>query len=200
VLNLQRFSLANYLRYARPWVREPDHVLLSVLFGIAQVQHENAARIGELLVQRHASVEPGTFPMVFTGLNDLSARHVAPHVVEDLERIIHELRLCAEVLRDDAIAREIVEAILRDEQRHAQILREEVGHVRRGVSPRQQPANAHKRSIPILEDFYGDALDRWTNEGGALGKNHLTVRFVLPSPQNGQRSDLERLPELALHA
>jgi hypothetical protein len=200
VLNLQRFSLANYLRYARPWVGEPDHVLLSVLFGIAQVQRENAMRIGELLVQRHASVEPGTFPAGFTGLNDVSLRHVAMRVVEDLERIILELRLSAAALRDDAIAREIVETLLRDEERHVQILREEVGHVRRSVSARQPPPNTHKRSVTTREDFYGDALDRWTNEGGALGKHGLTVQLVPPSPQNGPRSGLELAPELALHA
>ena|SRR5687768_5270905 len=128
VLNLQRFSLANYLRYARPWASEPDHVLLTVVFGIAQVQQENAKRVGVLLVERHASAEPGTFPMRFTGLNDLSIRYVAPRVVEDLERIIYDLRWCAEALREDRTAWELLQAILHDEERHLQMLRDELLH------------------------------------------------------------------------
>src|SRR5688572_9477460 len=87
VLNLQRFSLPNYLRFARPWTREADHVLWAIVFGIADVQQRHAARVGELLVERHASTEPGAFPMRFTGLNDLSIRYLAPLVVEDLNRI-----------------------------------------------------------------------------------------------------------------
>ena len=138
VLNLQRFSLANYLRFARPWASEPDHVLLTVVFGIAQAQQQHADRIGMLLVERHARAEPGTFPLRFTGLNDLSIRHVSPLVVEDLERMIHDLHGCAEALRDDSAASALVQAILRDEQRHLQILREEVGHLAESVRVDQQ--------------------------------------------------------------
>lgn len=129
VLNLQRFSLAGYLRFSRPWASDPDHVLLQIVFGIAQIQQVHATRVGELLVERHASTEPGTFPMRFTGLNDLSIRYVAPLVVEDLQRIIHDLHWCAEALRDDSTAWELVQAILRDEERHLQMLRDELLHL-----------------------------------------------------------------------
>jgi hypothetical protein len=152
VLNLQRFSLANYLRYARPWAGGPDHILLKVVFGIAQVQRENATRVGELLVQRHASAAPGIFLMSFTGLNDLSVRHVAPRVVEDLERIIHELRLCAEALRDDDLAREIVEAILHDEERHLRILCDEIRRVEKTVLTQRQLDYALNRDRDPAKD------------------------------------------------
>lgn len=128
VLNAQRFSLPNYLRYARPWARETDHLLLAVVFGIAEAQTQNANRIGELLIERHANVEPGTFPKRFTGLNDVSIRYAAPRVVEDLERIIGILRFCTEDLCDDPIALDLVRSILRDEQRHLQILNDELHH------------------------------------------------------------------------
>jgi hypothetical protein len=122
VLNLQRFSLPNYLRFARPWAREPDHILLKLVFGIAQVQHEN------------------------------------------------DMRWCIATLSDDPPARNTVQAILRDEERHLQILCEELDHGREGETPSPSPTTALKPSIPALEDIYGDALDRWTNEGGALGE------------------------------
>jgi hypothetical protein len=103
--------------------------LLAVLFRIAEVQTQNASRIGELLVERHASVEPGAFPMRFTGLNDLSIRYATPRVVDDLERIIHELHGCGDLLRNDEVAWDLVQAILRDEQRHLTLLREELRHI-----------------------------------------------------------------------
>jgi hypothetical protein len=144
VLNLQRFSLANYLRFARPWACEPDHVLLTVVFGIARVQQEHVTRVGKLLVERHASAEPGSFPMRFTGLNDLSIRYVAPLVVDDLERIIHDLRCCAEALRDDGPALALVQAILRDEERHLQVLGDELRHTEQEPSTAPQWASIRR--------------------------------------------------------
>jgi hypothetical protein len=199
VLNLQRFSLANYLRFATPWAKESDRGLFSVVFGIAEAQMENATRVGELLVERHASAKPGTFPMRFTGLNDVSLRHIAPHIVEDLERNTHDLRWCAESLSRDGTARNIVQEILRDEQRHLQTLREELDSAREGESPSQQP-NALTPSSPTMQDVYGDGLNRWTNEGGALAKNGHALLSSRLSPQNGQKRDLERSPALALRA
>jgi hypothetical protein len=142
-LNFQRFSLANYLRYARPWASDADHVLLALVFRIAELQMQNANRIGELLVERHASVEPGTFPMRITGLNDLSIRYAAPHIVDDLEQIIHELYRCGELLRDDHEACEIVQAILRDEQRHLTLLRDELRHI-------EESEAADKRLVSVV--------------------------------------------------
>jgi hypothetical protein len=158
VLNLQRFSLANYLRFARPWTQEPDHLLLTVVFGIAQAQQENATRIGELLIQRHASVRPGTFPISFTGLNDLSVRHVAPRVVEDLQRTIHDLGWCVEALPDDEAARRIVQAILRDEERHLQILRDELHHAQQ-IAPREPQWVFEFNGDGSVEK---DAVRRWS--------------------------------------
>ncbi len=130
VLNLQRFSLANYLRFARPWTREADHVLLAIVFGIADTQQKHAARVGQLFVERHASTDLGDFPRRFTGLNDLSIRYLAPLVVEDLKRIIHDLRSCGDAVRDDRPSWELVQAILADEQRHLRILLEELNYLK----------------------------------------------------------------------
>jgi len=145
VLNLQRFSLANYLRYARPWAGEADHVLRTVVIGIAEAQSQNAIRVGELLIERHASVKPGTFPEGFTGLNDLSIRYVAPGVVDDLNRILNDLRACGDLLRNDGTAQELVQAIILDEERHAKILSEELQHVRQVESASRQATGTPER-------------------------------------------------------
>ncbi len=197
VFNLQRFSLANYLRFAGPWSREPDHVLLEVLCAIAQVQDQNAARVGELLSERHASPRPGNFPTRFTGLNDISVRHAAPHVVEDLERTIYKMSACLEAHGDDSTGRDIVQAILLDEQQNLKILREELDHVPAGETSGQLHALYLKPSAPAMNDAYGAALDRWTNEGGALGENPYAVHFSRSLPTNGRRSEPQPAPEFA---
>lgn len=125
VLKLQRLSLANYLQFARPWTRHADCNLWDMVSRIAAVQMQNAARVSELLVERHARIDPGTFPARFTGLNDLSIEYVALRVVEDLERIIRDLRSCEDVLRGDGPAWDLVKAILRDEGRQLEMLRKE---------------------------------------------------------------------------
>ncbi len=167
VLNLQRFSLANYLRFARPWACEPDHVLLTVVFGIAQAQQKQAERIGMLLVERHARAEPGTFPLRFTGLNDLSIRRVAPLVAEDLERIVQDLHGCAEALRDDGPALALVQAILRDEQRHLQMLRDELLHLQK------EPSTAP----PWASTLHGDRSDE-----NVVRRRSPAEDFHLPQP------------------
>jgi len=129
VLNLLRFSLASYLRFSRPWTREADHHLLALVFGIAKIQKENAMRVGAFLVERHASVESGTFPVSYTGMNGLSIRYAAPRVVEDQKRIVRELCWCSDVLPRDPEAQELVREVLRDEERHLKVLREELHHV-----------------------------------------------------------------------
>jgi hypothetical protein len=154
-LNLQRFSLANYLRFARPWAREADHVLLAVVFGIADVQRKNSVRVGELLVERHASVEPGVFPMRFTGLNDLSILYAAPHVVEDLERIVQELCVCGDMLRDDRTAWDLVQTILHDDQRHLQILRDELHHAQESAATERQLVYLLDRDGKVAKDAAG---------------------------------------------
>ena len=121
--------------------------------------------------------------MRFTGLNDVAVRHVAPHVVEDLERSVHDLRWCAEALRDDATARDVVKGVLRDEQRHLLVLREELNAARESEAPNQRP-NSLTPITPTMRDAYGDALNRWTNEGGALVQDDLAVRTP-HSPRQG---------------
>ncbi len=154
VLNLQRFSLANYLRFARPWTHEADHVLLAIVFGIADTQQKHASRVGELLIERHASTELGTFPVRFTGLNDLSIRYLAPFVVEDLKGIIHDLRWCDDAVRDDRPSWELVQAILADEQRHLRILLEELDHLK-------ESGPADQDLVPLLNHGTEKASEKW---------------------------------------
>jgi hypothetical protein len=193
-LNLQRFSLANYVRVANPWADESDRGFLSVLSDIAEAHVQGATRLGRLLVERHATVNAGTFPTWFTALNDLSVRHLAARVVEDLERIAHELRTCAKMLRDDPVAQDIAEKLLRDQQHHLQVLRDAINvGLENGTINRQ--TKKVSGSTPTVRDVYGDAINRWTNEGGARAEDDYAVRSPRPSTRYGQKS--EREPSLS---
>lgn len=198
-LNLQRFSLANYVRFAKPWANESDRGLLSVLSNIAEAHTEGATRVGQLLVERHACVNGGAFPARFTALNDLSVRHVAAQMVEDLERNVRRLRSCAEALNDDVTAREIVDELLHEEQHHLRTLRDALNlGLENGTANRQSEELGS--TTQVVRHVYGDAINRWINEGGALAEEDEAVHSPRPSPQFGQKSDREASLQSVLQA
>jgi hypothetical protein len=104
-------------------------VLLSIIFKIAYVQKESANRIERLLMERRANPELGNFPMDFTDLNHLSIRYSAGRVVEDLSRIISELRLSIQALRRDVVAARLLQEVLEDEEHNLVMLRSELRHL-----------------------------------------------------------------------
>jgi hypothetical protein len=104
-------------------------VLLFIVFKIASVQEESANRIGRLLMERRASPELGNFPMDFTDLNHLSIRYSARRVVDNLSRIISEVRSSIQALRRDAVAARLLQEVLEDEERNFAILHDELRHL-----------------------------------------------------------------------
>jgi hypothetical protein len=129
VLRLQQRSVANYLRFARPWTSESDHVLLAVVLKIADVQRANARRLGQLLVERRASPLRETFGEELTGLNFLSIRYAAAQVARDLNAIIAELQTCLPTFQDDREAARLIREVLADEQRNLATLQDELDHL-----------------------------------------------------------------------
>jgi hypothetical protein len=126
ILTLQKCSVANYLRFARPWTNDSDRVLLATIFKIADVQRANAHRVGQVLVDRRASPLRATFDTELTSLNYVSIRYAAAQVARDLESIIKELRACLATLRDDHEVARLVQKVLADEQCNLAMLQKEL--------------------------------------------------------------------------
>ncbi len=119
LLNLERFSLANYLQYARPLVRPGDEALHGAVQQIARDQLGFAQRTVQLIERRKAAVEPGLgFPAAYTICNDLEIRHLLDRLMEDEERIIREVVVCRADLRGDEEAERLVAEVLSSEQAH----------------------------------------------------------------------------------
>ena len=114
----ERFSLANYLRYAKPWVAPSDQYLAEAIRRVSDQQLEYAERVGALIIDRRGRVEGGSFPLRFTAFNDLSLPYLASHVMEDQQRIVRQLSEVARQLRVDAVACDLMNEILDAEQSH----------------------------------------------------------------------------------
>lgn len=121
---LEKFSLANYLRYAKPWVSPADQCLGEAIRRIGAQQLEYADRVGSLIIERRGHVESESFPFRFTAYNDLSLAYLAPRVMEDQERIVRQVSEVARQLRADAEAYDLVNEIFGGEQAHLDNLRE----------------------------------------------------------------------------
>ncbi|MCA9266164.1 MAG: hypothetical protein KDA60_20030, partial [Planctomycetales bacterium] len=137
---IENLSLANYLRYARPWVATADQCLAEAIRHIGDQQREFAERVGSLIIERYGRVEGRSFPFRFTAYNDLSVAYLAPRVMEDQERIVRQVRAIAHQLCADAVACDLASEILGAEQAHLDNLRELLDKPRSDTS--HQPAVA----------------------------------------------------------
>lgn len=121
---VERFSLANYLRYSRPWTTRQSRALLDTVMLVADDQQAAADRIGALIVERGGYAPGGSFPLRFTAYHDLSIDYLIGRVIDEQRRIVDELRSSARQLADDVAAQALVEEILGAETGHLQNLLE----------------------------------------------------------------------------
>ena len=58
-INTLRYSLARYLRFARPWVDAGAESTAEMIEKVAESHRQHFTRLGELLVERHGHVVIG---------------------------------------------------------------------------------------------------------------------------------------------
>jgi hypothetical protein len=141
---IERFSLANYLRYAKPWVSPADQYLAEAIRHIGDQQSEFADRIGSMIIDRRGHVHSDSFSFRFTAYNDLSVSYLAPRVMEDQERIVRQVSEIAHQLRADAVACDLANEILGAENAHLDNLRELLGG--------QKSEPCHKFEVAALNE------------------------------------------------
>lgn len=123
-MNALRYSLASYLRFARPRVDADSRAVADALIGVATGHDLGVTRIGELLVKRHGHAVSQTFPAVFTALNDLSIRYILPLVIENERQIVRTMEAAAVELECDAVAYDLVAELVDRERRHLHTLQQ----------------------------------------------------------------------------
>jgi hypothetical protein len=122
LLAIERYSLANYLLYARPWTHPGDEPLLEALRRITTDQQAAVVRIGRLLVRRYGYAESGQFPLEFTAYDDVALDYLVQRLIEHERRMIDDVARCAEQLAGDPEARQLAEEVLGSERRHLALL------------------------------------------------------------------------------
>ena len=124
---LQEFSLANYASQAQLYAGGGEREHLATIVEIAKDQASRAAEIGNLLSTRRVFLQRKGFPMCFTGLNYLSAAHVARRMLAKQPELIAAIRECVEKLHGDHEGEPISRRILAGEEKNLRHLRRVLG-------------------------------------------------------------------------
>jgi hypothetical protein len=123
LLQREQYSLANYLRYAPPWVPPGREHAWEEVRRIAEAQCANAVHIGRLLVRRHGYTESGHFPVDFTRYNDVSLDYLLQRLVEHQQSLVADIERALGELGPDEEARRVVRTVLDGERKHLGALR-----------------------------------------------------------------------------
>ena len=124
LLATQYRSLPMYLVHASPWAHRGDEQALATLQHIVDDQKNLATRIAEYIQQQHGNVDPGDFPMEFTGLNDCSIDYLVRKLTDDQRGVIREIEGIAAQLIADPRARALAEEALGAARGHLDNLEE----------------------------------------------------------------------------
>jgi hypothetical protein len=117
-----QYSLASYLRHARPWTPPGRAGLLNAIRRVAADHEDHARRVGRLILRRRGRIEPAGFPLRFTAYNYLALDYLARRLVEHARTIVEEVARGAEALDRDPEAKRLAEHILRGELKHLRAL------------------------------------------------------------------------------
>ena len=80
-------SLAAYLNYARPWAIQAHPKTLTVLDQMVADQQNTVDRLAALILES-GPVDPGEFPIAFTGYHDLSVEWLVNKLIERQKKTI----------------------------------------------------------------------------------------------------------------
>jgi hypothetical protein len=100
---------------------------LATIVEIAKHQASRAAEIGNLLSTRRVFLQSKGFPMCFTGLNYLSAAHVASRMLVKQPELIAAIRECIEKLHGDHEGQSLARCSLAGEEKNLRQLKRVLG-------------------------------------------------------------------------
>ena len=95
---LHHRSLAVYLHYAAPHELARHPKARAVLADMAADQARTADKLATLILDSGGLVDPGEFPMAFTGLHDLSVEYLVKQLIERQHKHIAACQKLADLL------------------------------------------------------------------------------------------------------
>ena len=102
-------SLTVYLQYAPPWLEKGHEEVTTVLEQIVRDQEATVDRIGTMIQSAGEDIDPGKFPISFTGLHDLSIEYLVSLMIEGQREIISISEKAVSELAADAMAQAVAQ-------------------------------------------------------------------------------------------
>ena len=124
LLTLHQRSLPMFLTYAAPWTAKHDQKAIETLRFLVEDQKRLAGRIADYMLERRWRMDPGEFPLEFTGLHDVSLEYLWPKLIEAQRRDISVVQGCIAALASDPFARALAEEALGSARGHLESLEE----------------------------------------------------------------------------
>tara|TARA_B100000809_G_C15131512_1_gene528642 strand:- start:3237 stop:3665 length:429 start_codon:yes stop_codon:yes gene_type:complete len=121
-------SLTVYLQYAPPWLEKGNEEVTTVLEQIVSDQEATADRISTMIQSAGEDVDPGKFPISFTGLHDLSSEYLVSLMIESQREIISISEQAISELAADAMAQAVAQESLGAAKAHLDSLLEIADH------------------------------------------------------------------------
>ena len=121
---LHHRSLPSYLSFAKPVALRGDDQAPETLEQIASDQSQICDRIGKLIVEVGGYIEPGEFPMFFTGYHDLSCGFLVEQAIRLQQRDIGVIESCAAEQDLLPLAKALAEECLGAAKGHLELLSE----------------------------------------------------------------------------
>lgn len=121
-------SLTVYLQYAPPWLEKGHEEVTTVLEQIVRDQEATVDRIGTMIQSAGEDVDPGKFPISFTGLHDLSIEYLVSLMIEGQREIISISEQAVSELAADAMGQAVAQESVGAAKAHLDSLLEIADH------------------------------------------------------------------------
>jgi hypothetical protein len=131
---LHNCSLPMYLRYAVPWWSGQNGQAAELLEHIADDQAEMVDRLGSMIIKDGGEVDDGEFPLVFTGLHDLSFAYLLGQMIEYQKRTIQAIERCVEALPTNRMSRPLAQEALGMAKAHLDSMCETANRLKTTIS------------------------------------------------------------------
>ncbi len=110
-------SLVQYILEAWPWTGNEQSELKAAILGLAERQQQDAGKIARLLMERHHSVNYGTYPDDFSYLNYVSLEYLSARLRDQQQQLIDHLQGSLSRLDADPAGRELIAEIVRSQKK-----------------------------------------------------------------------------------
>jgi hypothetical protein len=109
---------------AKPWLQNDDGGFLAALRNLIANQRHYAKLVAEAIVARGGRPEPGSFPLEYAPVNDLSLDFLKARIIEQVRDDYERLTRTARQLSDQHELQTLVEEIEGNYRGHLEVLSE----------------------------------------------------------------------------